>query len=216
MENIGWRKKIAGKSKDLPHIKTDDDTTASPLTEDSTDRRRHHGWRKTIAVSRSTTPTTQTPTTPVPEGVDDTRSERSEASTPRRDSKPKPVRYTSLFAAQKDEPAGPNFAEPWSAQYPPPYEPQVNPVVAMASIHSHMCKNHTTPVPLEYNSGLFRIFDDYRKLREHKDHLDVLEQETRKNFSSAKAQWLESERHYEAEIRRLEMLIARGATGITG
>ncbi|KAF2629934.1 hypothetical protein BU25DRAFT_485025 [Macroventuria anomochaeta] len=222
VDNKGWRKKIGGKPKELPPMKTgSDETAAVPLSEvaiESIDRRRH-GWRKTIAASRPVTPMTPAPPTPTQEDVDDTRSERSEASTPRRDSKPKLNRYTSLFATHKEEAASPVFSEPWSADAPPTQEDPwsyVDPVVAMESIHSHMCKNYMVPVPLEYNSGLFQVFDDYRKLRSHKELLEAREQEAIEHSRKVTARWLQSEELYEAEIRRLELLIARGTTGMTG
>lgn len=224
VDNKGWRKKIGAKSKELHPLKTSsDEIAAAPFTEvlaavDPIDRRRH-GWRKTITVSRPTTPMTPVPSTPTPEDIEDTRSERSEASTPRRDSKPKLVRYTSLFATHKEETTtGPIFAEPWSLEAFPEHVPWVyiDPIVTMESIHSHLCKNSTVPVPLEYNSGLFQIFDDYRKLRSQKDRLEAREQETLEESREVKAHLLKSEERYEAEIRRLELLIAQGTTGMTG
>lgn len=223
VDNKGWRKKIGGKQKELPPLKTgSDDTTTAPPTEvltpiDSTDRRRH-GWRKTISASRPVTPITPTPPTPTPEDVEDARSERSETSTPRRDSKPKLIRYTSLFATHKEEPAGPDFAEPWSVDALPAQDSwaYVDPIFAMESIHSHICKNYMVPVPLEYNSGLFQIFDDYRKLRSYKERLEAREKEAIEHLHKVTAQWLESEERYEAEIRRLELLIAHGTAGMTG
>lgn len=223
-DNKGWRKKIGAKPKDLPPIKTLGDETAAarPLevlaAVDTIDRRRH-GWRKTITVSRPATPMTPAPPTPTPEDVEHTRSERSEASKPRRDSKPKLVRYTSLFTTPKEETiTGPDFAEPWSMNAPPEHDPwiYVDPIVTMESIYSHLCKNCKVPVPLEYSSGLFQIFDDYRKLRSHKDRLESREKEALEDSRKVTAQWLESGERYEAEIRRLELLIARGTTDMTG
>lgn len=224
VDNKGWRKKIAAKPKDLPRIKTGSDDTATarlpevPAAVDPTDRRRH-GWRKTMAASRPATPLTPASPTPTPDDIEDTRSELSRGSTPRRDSKPKLIRYTSLFATHKEVTTnGPDFAEPWSIEAPPEHDAwvHVDPIVAMESIHSHLCKNHRVPVPLEYNSGLFRIFDDYRKLRSHRDHLREREQEVLEDSRRMSAQWLKSEACYEAEIRRLQLLIAQGTAGITG
>lgn len=224
VDNKGWRKKIGGRPRESPSTKTiSDDTTAAPPTEasvavDPIDRRRH-GWRKTIVVNQPMTPTIPAPPTPNPEDVGDTRSEWSETSSPRRDSKPKLIRYTSLFVTHKDDPASPIFSEPWSADSLPKLEDPwtyVDPVVVMESIHSHMCKNHMVPIPLEYNSGLFQIFDDYRKLRLRKELLEMREREAFEHSRKVTAELLESEELYEAEIRRLELLIARGSTGMTG
>lgn len=64
------------------------------------------------------------------------------------------------------------------------------------------------PVPLEFNSGLFHVFEDYRKLRAHKEHLEAREHSTLDHARKVTAQWHQSEIIYEAEIRHLELLIA--------
>lgn len=225
-DNKGWRKKIGGKPKDLPPVKTTSDNTAAvpPLTAvsavDSTDRRRH-GWRKTITVSRPSTPMSQAPPTIALEDADDAQSERSEASTPRRDSKPKLIRYTSLFATHKEEPVSPafSFSEPWNADGPPILEDPwsyLDTSHVMDSIHSHMCNNYMVPIPVEFNNGLFRIFDHYRKLLRHRDLSEIREREALEHSRKVTAQWLQAEELYEAEIRRLELLIARGTNGMSG
>ncbi|KAF3053481.1 hypothetical protein E8E11_010106 [Didymella keratinophila] len=151
VDNKSWRKKIGGKPKEVPPIKTGlDATPATPPTEvlsavDAIDKRRH-GWRKTIA----TTPKTLA------------------------------LRIT------------------------------------MESSHSHMCMNYMAPVPPHYNSGLFQVFEDYRKLRAHREHLEARERSALDNSRKVTAQWHQSEILYEAEIRRLELLIARGTTGMDG
>jgi hypothetical protein len=177
VDNKGWRKKIGSKPKELPRIKiASDETAAAPPTEslavvDLTDRRRH-GWRKTIAVGHPSTPITPAPPTAAQEDTEDTRSERSEASTLRRDSKPKLIRYTSLFATHKEKPSSPvfSFFEPWDADGPPAQEDPwsyIGTISVMESIHSYMCNDHMVLAPVEFNNGLLRIFDDYRKLRKH-------------------------------------------------
>ncbi|KAF1843793.1 uncharacterized protein K460DRAFT_342364 [Cucurbitaria berberidis CBS 394.84] len=210
---VGWRKKLHGsKQKDMLPLNTDgDDTTA--VAEDSSDRRRQHGWRRTIHGSRPETPVTVAPTN-LAEDSEDARSERSEVSTPRRNSKPKLARYTSLFSSFKESSKGPEFAEPWSDDAPPPFQPYVDPLNALRSIRSHMIT--ASPIPLGHNSGLFRIFEDYGKVREEKENLETLLQDTFHDWETAKDQWNESEGRYEAEIRRLELLIARGTSGMTG
>lgn len=72
------------------------------------------------------------------------------------------------------------------------------------------------PIPLEYNSGLFQVFEDYRKLRAHKDYLEERERSALDHSRKVTAQWHQSEILYEAEIRRLELLIECGTTGMDG
>lgn len=222
VDNKGWRKKIGGRPKDLPPDRSDSHDAAAALSidvlnaTDTTDRRRH-GWRKTIAVSRPSTPITPAPPMATPDEVEDTRSERS--STPRRESKPKLIRYTSMFTMSKEEAHGSTFSEPWSLDCHPIQEDPwsyVDPIVTMESIHSHMCKNYMVPIPLRYTSGLFQIFDDYRKLRSHKELFEAREHDVLQQSRKVTAQWHQSEILYEAEIRRLELLIARSAADMAG
>lgn len=221
-DNKSWRKKIGGKTKETTHSKFDlDDNGSVPPTDTAIELidRRRHGWRKTIAINRPTTPMVPAPHPPATEDVEDTRSVVSETSTPRRESKPKLVRYASMFTTHKGEPADPIFSEPWNIDEVLNQEDPwsfVDPIVIMESIHSHMCRNYMVPIPLQYTSGLFQLFDDYRKLRSQKDVLEAREREAGEYARRAKAQMLETKALYESEIRRLELLIARGKMGMTG
>jgi hypothetical protein len=76
--------------------------------------------------------------------------------------------------------------------------------------------NSTQPIPVEHNSGLFRVFEDYRKVREHKERLEKLLKDTFHDWGRAEKHWSQAEARYNAEIRRLELLIARGTSGMTG
>ena len=227
IDNKGWRKRIGNKSKDLPSIKVDcDDAVVAPPVdpvENAVDliEQRRHGWRKTtlVAASRPVTPMVPNSSVQTLEDANDTRSVRSEVSTPRPDSKPKRTRYTSLFTIHKGKPTDPIFSEPWSTDQVPDIEDPwyyVDPIVVMESIHSHMCKNSMVPIPLSYNSGLFRVFDDYRKLRSQFESLETRELEAWEQASMETARMLKSEAQYVSEIRRLELLIAQGTTGSSG
>jgi hypothetical protein len=207
---VGWRKKIHSKPRELPQPKTG--------AEDPSDRRRHHGWRKTIQGSRPVTPVSGPPATSTVNEIEDAQSERVEPSTPRRDSKPKLIRYTSLFSSFKDaskETKGPNLDEPWGDSTTP-FRTYLDPIIAIQSIRSHMLGFSMTPIPLEHNSNLFHIFEDYHKLRDENDRLDTMLREMRHNSNHYKDQWSKEERRYGEEIRRLELLIAHGATGVAG
>jgi hypothetical protein len=76
--------------------------------------------------------------------------------------------------------------------------------------------NSYQPIPVEHNSGLFRVFEDYRKMREHKEGLEKLLKDTLQDWDKAEKHWGQAEACYNAEIRRLELLIARGTSGMTG
>ena len=79
-----------------------------------------------------------------------------------------------------------------------------------------MCNNYMVPIPVESNNGLFGIFDDHRKLRKHKKLLEIHEREALEHSRKVTVQWLQAEELYEAEMRRLKFLIARGTTGMSG
>ncbi|KAI8939700.1 hypothetical protein NX059_003456 [Plenodomus lindquistii] len=208
-----WRKKIHGKQpRELPSLKN---TPREANSEDASDRRRTAGWRKTIQGSRPVTPSSISPLTPTVDDADDVSSEHSEPQTPRRNSKPKLTLYTSLFSNFKESAKGPEFAEPWAEDAPPSFHPYIDPLHALQSVHSHMI-NFFTPIPLEHNSGLFRVFEDYRKVRLEKERLEALIQNTLTSWTRAEAQWAGLEFCYKAEIRRLEILIANGRSGMTG
>ncbi|KAF2849300.1 hypothetical protein T440DRAFT_452633 [Plenodomus tracheiphilus IPT5] len=212
MPDKGWRKKIHGKqARDLPPLKT----TPRDVANGEDDRRRPMGWRKTIQGSRPDTPSSISPLTPTIDDPDEVRSEHSEPQTPRRNSKPKLARYTSLFSSFKESSKGPEFIEPWSEDAPPPFQPYVDPLHALQAVRSHMI-NLSTPIPLEHNSGLFRVFEDYRKVRHEKERLESLLEKTLTDWKTAEAHWADSEFCYKAEIRRLEILIANGTSGMAG
>jgi hypothetical protein len=190
--------------------------------------------------------------------VEDTRSERSETSAPRRDSKPKLARYTSLFTNLKDTPKDIEFTEPWSEDAPPFFQPYIDPLDVLQAVRSHML-NSSQPIPVDHNSGLFRVFEDYRKSREHKERLESLLKDTLLDWETAEKHWSAAgtfdsrsysgsftlgghlrsvsigsptlpsqyiiaytdnvsslESRYDAEIRRLELFIACGTSGMTG
>lgn len=211
----GWRKKIRPKELRVT-------TGESIVFDESNERPRRHsdkvGWRKTIhgGSSRPGTPASAaTPTLQV--DVDDTRSEGvSEASTPRRATKPKLSRLMSSYRNLKETPKEPEFGTPWSEDAPPPYTSPVDPLMSLQSTYSHMIALPTQPIPVDYNNGLFRVFEDYRKVRQEREHLDSLLQEALEDYKNADTCWAETESRYQAEIRRLELLIARGTSGMTG
>jgi hypothetical protein len=203
---VGWRMKINSKPKEPRPV------DAAGI-DDSSERRRHHGWRKTIQTSRPATPVSGQPS----DETENAQGERTEPSTTQRDSKPKLMRYTSLFSSFKDtrESKGPNFAEPWNVAVLP-IEPYMDPKVAIQSVRSHMLTFSMVPIPLEHNSSILRVFEDYHKVRDQKDDLDKMLQKTRHSLQSSGEQWIKDEQRYGEEIRRLELLIARGATGVAG
>ncbi|OAK99846.1 hypothetical protein IQ06DRAFT_370396 [Phaeosphaeriaceae sp. SRC1lsM3a] len=203
-----WRKKISSKPKDLQLPKSSlDDAT-------STETGRHRGWRKTIHVSRPGTPTAGPPVTPTLEETEP-QSERLSCSTPHRDSKPKLIRYTSLFSGFKDAAKGPDFDTPWDDNQPI-YEPYVDPKLAIQSIRAHMVQFSMKPIPLEHSNNIFCIFEHYHKLCEENERLDSKMQRMRQDFEHSEVLRAREELRYADEIHRLELVISKGASGVAG
>jgi hypothetical protein len=182
-KSIGWRKKIHSKPKDI--------------------RSRH------TPISRPSTPV-PTSTSSNAVDADDARSETSRPSTPGRP--PTLARLVSSYRTLIDTPkesAG-DFAEPWSDVAPPLDMLPIDPLLSMQSIYAHMNASSTRPIPVGHNSALFRIFEDYRKARASKNGLEKLLQQALEGMRIAEEAWVETEAQYQAEIRRLELLMVRG------
>lgn len=89
---------------------------------------------------------------------------------------------------------------------------------------SIMCKLLAEPYrPLDsrFNSMLMQIFECYRHLKDDKDRLDKqLEQETEKQnalelaLHHASQQWEAEKQDYKAEVKRLELILAKGKRGL--
>ncbi|CAN9101487.1 unnamed protein product [Alternaria alternata] len=218
-DNKSWRLGHSKQPKKPPRALTPlkIDTEYSKSFEDLNDHHLPLSWRQQRQGSRPQTPVGAVSATPVTDDTYDTRSDRSDTPAPRRDSKPKLARYTSLFANFKDTTKEPEFAfsTPWGEDAPQSLQPYIDPLDVVQSVRSHMATTHR-PIPMEHNSGLFRVFEDYRKVRKQKESLSMMMEETLGDWKKAEEHWNRSKDCYGAEIRRLELLIARGTSGMTG
>ncbi|EUC39281.1 hypothetical protein COCCADRAFT_80617 [Bipolaris zeicola 26-R-13] len=212
----GWRLGHSKHPKKQPKVSSlRSDGERSTATEDQGDRPRQPSWLKTLHSSRPQTPVSTLTAGTVVEDIGDGRGERLEMLALYRDSKPKLSRYTSLFSSFKDTTKTPEFSEPWGEEAPRPFEAYVDPLVVTQSVRLHITSS-SSPMPTEHHGGLLRVFEDYRKIRDQKERLEILLEETLRDWSQAQAGWSYSEDQYHAEIRRLELLIARGTSGMTG
>lgn len=177
---------------------------------DSSERRRHHVWRKPVHGSRLEAAVTAIPNPPLVDGVEDARNQRFEAFKPRRNSRPKLARYASLFSSFKESSKGPEFAGPWSEDKLPIFQGYIDPLSALQSIRSHMINFSSKPIPLEHNNGLFCIFEDYRKVREENEYMELLLKGIFQALESTEDQWEDSGDHSEAEVRHSDLLVAGG------
>ncbi|KAF2641435.1 hypothetical protein P280DRAFT_313169 [Massarina eburnea CBS 473.64] len=203
-EKSGWRKKAKQRTKDS---KANNDNLAPA---DDTTRRPGSGWRKSHAERP------ETPATPSIVVTEDIQSEApSEANSPRRSSMPKLVRYLSGLHT-KDHLKHINFNEDWWNEVELVKKPPVDPALALQSTFSHMRELPSKPIPVSHFSGLFHLFEDYRKIREERDTLAGKLGEMSQQHAQSKKAWVDAEFVYQTEIRRLELLIAHGASGMVG
>ncbi|KAF7681402.1 hypothetical protein GT037_000378 [Alternaria burnsii] len=218
-DNKSWRLGHSKQPKKPPKALTPlkIDTEYSRSFDDLNDHHLPLSWRQQRQGSRPQTPVGAVSATPLVDDAYDTRSDRSDTPAPRRDSKPRLARYTSLFANFKDTTKEPEFAfsAPWGEDAPQSLQPYIDPLDVVQSVRSHMATTHR-PIPMEHNSGLFRVFEDYRKVREQKESLSIMMEETLSDWKKAEEHWNRSKDRYGAEIRRLELLIARGTSGMAG
>ncbi|PVH96663.1 hypothetical protein DM02DRAFT_631800 [Periconia macrospinosa] len=196
-EKAGWRMRNRNRTKESK-INTN---AAFPAEESS---HRSSGWLK----SRPSTPTTAT---------DDTRSEgSSEALTPRRATRPKISRYLSGLPHFKENIDSTFTQDWWNEIQPLPAEPPLSPEEMIRSVSKHMHGLPAQPIPISMFNGLFRVFEDHRKIKEERTRLDQELRETLDAHDSAADRWCKAEAQYQEEIRRLDLLIARGTSGMTG
>lgn len=175
----GWRKKIHAKPKDLKSVST---TSSRPGT-----------------PARVSTPS---------QAVDneDTKSDLSEPlATPRRQAFARLVSGHPFF---KDNYEKPDFAEPWSEDAPPPQVQPIDPVMAMQSVFSFMNTLPSRPIPVSFYSGLFHIFEDYRKVKAKNDSMKDTILKTSNRVQEVEEELEATKNTYQSEVRRLELLMA--------
>lgn len=78
-----------------------------------------------------------------------------------------------------------------------------------------MINSPSSAISLQHFSGLFRVFEEYQKVLEEKKAMEVLLKDLWQDWITAEEQWARSELCYEAEICRLDLLIAKGVGGMS-
>lgn len=146
------------------------------------------------------------PNTPTSAVTDDTQSA----------ARPKISRYLSGFPHLKENIDAEFSKDWWNDIQPPPVNPPTDPQEAVRSISNFMHELPSKPISVSHYSNLFRIFEDYRKVKEQNDNLKQEMRETSQAHEAAVTRWAVIESQYQAEIRRLELLIAHGTSGMTG
>lgn len=126
--------------------------------------------------------------------------------TPRRPAKL--ARLVSGHPFFKDNYEKPDFVEPWSDDAPPPAVAPVDPLASLQSVFSYMNNLPSRPIPVNFYSSLFHIFEDYRKVREEKDRTKDMVQDSTDRIHAAEHALAVTKDRYKNEIRRLELLMA--------
>jgi hypothetical protein len=227
MVDKGWRKRLHDKrpKTPAPGKAATEDTVQNEHVVEKSERIRSHpteklGWRRIYHGSRPETPVAS-PTIAV--GFDDTEDNYSEISseaastwgksTPKA---PKLTHYLSTYRAlTAPETQEFSFSEPWCL-FAPPREPLIDPLEVMQKIRSHIGHQSWVSLPAEYNNGILRIFEEFRKVSEEKERTLMKMKETLDAWESDQEKWDKAEDLYKKEIRRLELLIAQGKSGMSG
>lgn len=212
-KGVGWRTwRNVSKPKESPRPKTPLDP--NPAQDYFGDLTHHHGWLRTRHASRP-----QTPVASSELGVDLDRSQNkgSDCTIQQRNPRPAITRYTSLFSNFKETEAEKfEFSEPWT-EIAPLFEPTYADNRSVeASIRSHLTTCPGTPLPPQHGPALLRIFHAFRTATNENERLTTLLQDTIQNWQEDQEQWTRDKIGYDAEIRRLELLIAQGTTGMSG
>jgi hypothetical protein len=170
---------------------------------------RQHGLGSSNQVSFPATRVNQAPSSLPMEGLRETQSECDAVPAPQQGSKPRFKRYTSMFSTFR-ETKGVEFSEPWNEDDDMFFQPYIDPVMALQSTRSFVHHNPTTPIPCTHNSGLLKLFEDYRQVKYHQERLESkLENALRKDQDNQDC-WNNERAELKTEIRRLELIVARG------
>ncbi|KAK3631665.1 hypothetical protein LTR56_016772 [Elasticomyces elasticus] len=174
-------------------------------------------WRRMIQPGRTRTPAV--------EAADDSDGMAS-PTTPRRGLKPKFSAYFNNGYTVKTEPSFLSLNEdPFSPQLPAWLEeqPYQHPD-AERLIDSIMCRLMSDPygsLDSRFNSMLLHIFESYRGVLDEKQQLqEQLTQELHgkralvHKLQQAQKQWFDERQEYRDEIKRLELLLAKGKRGL--
>ncbi|KAF1956770.1 hypothetical protein CC80DRAFT_504578 [Byssothecium circinans] len=201
-EKTVWRMRAKHRPKDLKT--TNDDISPAEDT-----GRRPPSWRKTVL---------DRPETPAVIVTDEGGQGEAlvEANTPRRSSRPKLVHYLSGLHSKEHLKHIDPTEEWWNEIEPAPQNPLVDPQVALQSTYAHMRRLPSRPIPVSHFSGLFQLFEDYRKTRDQNETLTGKVEETSQQLEKATQNFHEAEVRYQLEIRRLELFIAHGTSGMAG
>jgi hypothetical protein len=181
-------------------------------------------WRLRIPPSRSRTPMLE-----ITEPDQDVRSAApTRPSTPKKGLRPKLSSYLTqsgpFGATSKPEPE-PVFADPpmqifpsWAVEdtFPNPSAEQL--------VDTVLCRLMSRPydaLDTRFNGALLQVFEAYRELSDQRDRLErslteemAIREAERSVRENDECKWEEEKQTYKAEVKRLELVIAKGKRGV--
>jgi hypothetical protein len=176
---------------------------------------RRRGLSDAPRVSFATDPVIYDPSGLPTEGLREPRGESDAVPASSQSSTSKPTRILSMFSGFR-ETKGVVFSEPWNELDSTFFQPYIDPLVALQSTRSFVHHNPTTPIPCSFNSGLLKLFEDYRHLKYEIERLEgELASAVRKNKDDQRC-WKDERAQMNTEMRHLEGIIARSESGTAG
>lgn len=167
--------------------------------------------RKTIQPVRTRTPTIPL-TSDERRGTIDTSS-LSESSTPQR--RPGPRKKISTYFSKPTKSPEDTITEIWSSGTSADNVSAPDITMMVDAIFIKLCNRPFDGLPAQMNSSILHIIEAYRGLSFEKEHVDDQLKETAGRLEEVEKTWENEELAFRAEIKRLELIIARGKNGMS-
>ncbi|KAL1620304.1 hypothetical protein SLS54_006088 [Diplodia seriata] len=168
--------------------------------------------RKTIQPVRTRTPTFPLTSEERRSTVD--ASSLSENSTPRRRSGPR-KKISSYFSHRPNKYFDGPTTEIWSPGGTTNDTPSPDISTMIDAIFIKLCNQPFDGLPEQMNSSILHVIEAYRNLNVEKEQLDERLEEMSSRLDEAQKTWEKEERDFRAEIKRLELIIAKGKNGMS-
>lgn len=168
--------------------------------------------RKTIQPVRTRTPTFPLTSEERRNTVD--ASSLSESSTPRRRSGPR-KKISSYFSHRPSKLLDDSTTEIWSPDgtADDALSPDIRTMID--AIFIKLCNQPFDGLPAQMNSSVLHVIEAYRNLSVEKEQLEEQLEEIGSKLEEAETRREEEEKDFRAEIKRLELIIAKGKNGMS-
>lgn len=178
-------------------------------------------WRRMIQPTRARTPAVDFEDSDL-STISTSKATLSSPTAPRIGLKPK---FSAYFTQQPATPSRADVDGLFSPQFPswPPDEPLPNPD-AESLVDSVMCRLLASPndsLDLRFNGVLLQIFESFRSIHDERNQLALELQEWKERLYALESavqrsaeQWQREKLDYKAEVKRLELILAKGKRGL--